>query len=113
MDAVRIEHDFAYALGIELGLRGKANDADGVRASKVEYLKRAVSEACTALRVRLSTVDDQVLNQELGFAIEALEETYCSLEPAGIDKTPACLALWSAAALSMRLMAKVIDQQDV
>lgn len=111
MDAVQIEHDFAYALGIKVGHRGDVNDADFIRASKVEYLRAAVSKACSALRERLVNLEDEDIGKELEIAIDALDATYTSLQSAGIDKTPICFALWSAAAVTMRLIARTLDHQ--
>ena len=94
-----------------LGDRGNVNDADKVRSGKVEYLKKAVSKACGVLQKRLVDVSNEATKKELEIAIEGLMSTYETLPSEGLDKTPACLALWSSAAVTMRLIAKTLEQQ--
>jgi hypothetical protein len=58
MDAVRIEHFFAHALGIEEGKRGEVNDADYVRSGEPKYLVRALDEALPRLRKRAESLPE-------------------------------------------------------
>jgi hypothetical protein len=65
MDAVRIEHLFSGPLGVRMGERGKANDADIIRSADPKCLTRAVESALRKLKKRAEELssDDSILIQ--------------------------------------------------
>jgi hypothetical protein len=60
MVAVRVEHFFAHALGVEMSKRGESNDADYLRFHKREYLIRALDNALPRLRKCAQSLPESV-----------------------------------------------------
>jgi hypothetical protein len=104
MDAVRIEHLFAGPLGVEIGKRGKANDADGIRTANPKYLFEAVEVALKKLKKRAENLpdDDSVLIRarigDLAMTIDSVRRLENDI------KGSTCFHLWSLFAISLDMI---------
>jgi hypothetical protein len=108
MDAVRIEHFLAHALGIEVGKRGEVNDADYVRSGEPKYLVRALEKVLPRLKKRAGRLDDSdKMKMWIEHSIGDLSMTADSILKAS-DRNEisasACFQLWSLSATSVNLI---------
>ena len=115
MDAVRIEHFFAHALGIELGKRGEVNDADYVRSGKPQYLAGALRKAQSRLKKRAESLDEadkmkMWIKQSIGDP-EIVQDSIGKSTKDEISGS-ACLQLWSLPAISVNLIDSYLRERD-
>ena len=115
MDAVRAEHKFAYALGIEMGQRGDVNDADYIRSGKPEYLIKALDKVLGRLKQRAANLpSSDKLKVAIDNAIVDLQVVREFVEQIKDHiSAPACLQLWYLAAISLDLIATYFSKHDV
>jgi hypothetical protein len=101
MDAARIEHLFAWALGVRVGQRGKPNDADLVRSVEPKCLVKAVENAIKKPKKRAEKLpdDDSILIRmrigDLAMTIGSINERMSDI------KGSTCFHLWSLFAVSL------------
>jgi hypothetical protein len=115
MDAVRVEHFYAEALGIEIGKRGDVNDADGIRLGEPQYLVEALDKALVRLKKRAAKLPDSdgmkiwVENSigDLGVAMLFIDKSKDKISG------PACLQEWYLSAISLHLIAMYLGQHNL
>ncbi len=115
MDALRVEHIFARALGITTGKRGDVNDADYVRDGQPKYLVKALEKALGCLKKRAEAMQDSdTMKTGIVHSISDLE-----LVQEGIERNPvevshfACWNLWCTSAVSLDLIDKCLREREL
>lgn len=107
MDAVRIEHLFADALGVERGKRGDVNDADYVRSGQAKYLVKALNKALKNLKKRAEKMpksDSMKIWVDSAIGDMGIEADHINKFKDKISDSPACLSHWSLCAISLNLI---------
>lgn len=113
MDAVRIEHLLAGALGVQVGQRGKSNDADAVRSGNPKYLVKAVEGALKNLKRRVERLqdDDSILRQarigDLVMTIDSIKKREDEII------RPSCFYLWSVFAVALDMIDMELKERGV
>ena len=116
MDAVHVEHKFAGALGVGMGKRGHANDADIIRSGKLEYFLSTVTEAVPKLEIRIAKLSKN--EKDLPWINSSIVDLkmltgYLESAPEGARNPQAVLYYWHSAAALVDLLDGMLKNRGV